>query len=85
MDNEQATEVQQIGAFEDGIVEKTYTKKEVKEMIASVYDAYDIEETERFRFWFESRLNDQWLNWNGWANEDKAEYYFEDDIESFIY
>ena len=64
---------------------KTYTYEEVKNIIISVYEKHNIEQTDKYKEWFEQRLNDRGLNGNNGDNEDKEEYYYNDEIESFIY
>lgn len=60
------------------------TKKEVFDIIANVFEYYWIENADDYKMWFEKWLNNRWLNWNWWENEEKLEQYYEDTIESFL-
>ena len=62
----------------------TFTHKEVKDILYNVYETYDLQNTAEFGMRFESRLNNKWLNWNNWANENRLWDFHEEDIESFI-
>ena len=64
---------------------KQFTYKEVKDFIRNVFEAYNLYQSNTYKERFEEWLNWQGLNWNNGANEDKEEYFFQDELESFIY
>ena len=66
-------------------MKNTFTRKEVIDILHEFAECYDIWDTEQAKINFELWLNDQWLNWNNGANEDKFEAFMEAEIESFIY
>jgi len=62
-----------------------FSYSEVKNIIENVFNCYNLEQSDEYKENFEKRLNEQWKNWNNGANEHLEEYFFQDEIESFIY